>query len=585
MKPTFLFALSVVGLASSAVPALANMASVSGSAPRAQWVERGGGAPELAFARMIGPMPAGRTLSFNIALAYPNPAAVHRFVEAVNDPSSPAYGHFLTPAQFTAAFEPSAATYAALERELVANGVRIAREWPNRKLLGVTASAGTIERYFKTTLVQYANETGVHYANATPPLVPARLAGIVLAVSGLNDTVYAAPLPDRLGERSVVSTIPMGYFTSQIQSVYDEPIHENAAYNGAGVTIAIEAFGKYQTSDIKAFYAEMGISRALPKVNVNDGEIGLPVRTQEATLDADWSSGNAPGANVIVYEGPNFTNQVAEDVYATVVDNPKVDVTSTSWGGCEALFHSDFISTSDDFFQQGSAEGITQFAPAGDNGSNDCRGNFGTRPPKNYPNPSVDFPASDPEMGAAGGTQLTIGANGKRQTEIGWPIGVPSAIWGGGGGASGYFATPSYQAGIVALANAGTIALASTSYRNTPDVALMGSPDPEGYNFCYNGCGGGGYGTSFVGPNMAAIYAQIDSYTQHRMGRAATGLYYWSLRKTPTFPAAVYYDVTSGSNGLYTAAVNYDNVTGFGSFKSANQYMLKLPIPSGAPNL
>jgi subtilase family serine protease len=188
-------------------------------------------------------------------------------------------------------------------------------------------------------------------------------------------------------------------------------------------------------------------------------------------------------------------------------------------------------------------------------------------------------------MGAAGGTQLTIGANGKRQTEIGWPIGVPSAIWGGGGGASGYFATPSYQAGIVALANAGTIALASTSYRNTPDVALMGSPDPEGYNFCYNGCGGGGYGTSFVGPNMAAIYAQIDSYTQHRMGRAATGLYYWSLRKTPTFPAAVYYDVTSGSNGLYTAAVNYDNVTGFGSFKSANQYMLKLPIPSGAPNL
>jgi kumamolisin len=247
----------------------------------------------------------------------------------------------------------------------------------------------------------------------------------------------------------------------------------------------------------------------------------------------------------------------------------------------------DFLDTADEIFQQASAEGITQFAPAGDNGSNDCRGNYGSKPPKTYPNPSVDYPGSDPEMGAGGGTELTLGSNGQRVSEVAWSLGIPGPIWGGGGGASAHFAIPSYQSGIVALANAGTIALASTSYRNTPDVSLMAAPAPQGYTTCdaETGCGGGGFGTSYVGPNMAAIYAQIESYTQHRMGRAATGLYSWSLRTPPSYPRTVYYDVTSGTNGLYFAATNYDNVTGFGSFVSANQYMLKLKIPKGAPNL
>jgi kumamolisin len=463
--------------------------------------------------------------------------------------------------------------------------MRITQEWPNRKLLGVTARADTIERYFKTTLVQYSDETGLHYANATPPSVPARLASVVLAVSGLSDSVHAPPTLDRPDARNGVSSAQTGYSIAQIERVYDEPISENGAYDGTGTTIAIEAFGKYLASDIEAFYTEMGISRPLPRVVLVDKKLGTLARSQEATADVDWASGIAPGANVTVYEGPVFSDKVAEDVYSAVVNDPTVDVTTTSWGGCEALDGADFLSTADDLFQQGSAEGITQFGPAGDNGSNDCRGNFGSKPPKTYPNPSVDFPASDPEMGAGGGTELTIAANGKRESEIGWPLGVPSAIWGGGGGASTYFPVPSYQAGIVALANAGILSLASTSYRNTPDIAIMGAPIPQGYTICYGGCFGGNFGTSFAGPNLAGIYAQIDSYTQHRMGRAATGLYAWSLKREPVYPTAVYYDITSGSNGLYTAAANYDNVTGFGSFKSANQYMLKLPVPSGAQNL
>lgn len=523
----------------------------------------------ISAATFVGPAPATQRIHLVIFLAYPNPAAVNNFANAVNDPTSPMYGAFLTPDQFAANFAPSPNTYSTVEYAVQGVGMQIVGAYPNRKVIDVVATVGQADAFFQTVINQYRYGNWTYYANAVPALVPSALKGVVMAVSGFSNFVQRHAKPPAV---SNPLNTPFGYGPLDIQTAYNESVHVNHSNGGSGVTIAIETAYDYLDQDVQGYWSTYHVARSgyLLRKFVDDPVpqgLPLPGQSDETTLDVEQSTSNAPGANVLVYEGVDPLNSTFDDVYEQTVIDPRVDVVTTSWGSCEAGSDPNEVAADNDLFMQGAAEGQTRFAASGDNGSHDCGTNNPPDGLPGQPNPTnVDFPASSPWIAASGGTTLTLNTNRTIHSETAWS--------GSGGGFSQFFSLPHYQAVVTTLAN--------RYFRNVPDVALNADVNTPYSLFYFGSWSLSVGGTSCVAPNMAAMYAQFDQYYGHRLGAAQTGLYNGFLRHT--YPGNVWHDVMAGSNGDYTSHAGYDDVTGVGSLNGYN-YMLQIPRTRGAARL
>ncbi len=162
----------------------------------------------------------------------------------------------------------------------------------------------------------------------------------------------------------------------------------------------------------------------------------------------------------------------------------------------------------------------------------------------------MDFPAASPYVVACGGTKLTISGTviGSEQT---WNE-LSSNEGATGGGVSQVFAIPDYQQGAkVPKAPSGFVG------RGVPDVA--GNADPEtGYNVIVDGQQAVIGGTSAVAPLWAGLLALINQSLGTNVGYINPLLY--SAKVEPTF-----HDITSGTNGDYSAGPGWDACTGLGS--------------------
>ncbi len=176
--------------------------------------------------------------------------------------------------------------------------------------------------------------------------------------------------------------------------------------------------------------------------------------------------------------------------------------------------------------------GITFIASTGDSGS------------------PGDYPAFSPNVVALGGTTLNVNGNAYG-SESGWGS--------GGGGISLYESKPAYQQSVPQ----------SATQRTIPDVSMDADPNTgvsvyDSYDF---GAGSGWFqvgGTSLAAPLFAGLVAIADQ------GRLLAGL---GTLDGPTqtlpllyaIPSTDFHDITSGSNGAFSAGAGYDLVTGRGS--------------------
>jgi len=183
-----------------------------------------------------------------------------------------------------------------------------------------------------------------------------------------------------------------------------------------------------------------------------------------------------------------------------------------------------------------------------------------------YPNSSgFYYPAEDAYITAVGGTDLTTnGPGGSWKSETAWPDS-------GGGISPDDILIPPYQQlwGVINSSNKG-----STVYRNVPDVAAEANTDNY---YCANGgCGEGLGGTSLAAPTWAGFAALVN---QENVANGAPTLGFLNPLIYGIGVGSIYsgyfHDITSGSNGAYSAVPGYDLVTGWGS-----------PNPTGwfAPN-
>lgn len=603
-----------------------------------------------------------QSITVSVALPLRDTAAAQALLEATYTPGSAQYRHFLSSQEFNTQFGPTDATVAQVTKRFQSAGLQVTRA--SSTVLKVTGSTSAIEAAFAVSLHAFevpasGSASGYRYrAPASAPQVSSDIASSVQAVLGLDTRPRFRPHirrhsssgPVKITSAKLSSSEPNtpdepGLWTvTDFVDYYDVGPLYKEGIEGKHQTIGIVTLASFTPSDAFAYWHSLGLAVASNKIKIVqiDGGSGPPsdeAGSDETTLDVEQSGGLAPAANVIVYEAPN-TEQGFVDAFATAFDSNVPDTISTSWGQWEYL---DDTSTAvdpithrnvnalkafNDLFTQAALQGQSMYAAAGDAGAYDAND-----PESIYPLPdfnktlSVDSPASQPYLTAAGGTTLpglqTFGLpNGKTfsltiATEQAWgwdylaglckALGTPDPVdcetfpVGGGGGVSVFMPRPFYQYFVPGIINsAGGQALfdetkkkpqlifqlpANFAGRNVPDISLNADPD-TGYVIWYTSDVNGFEieqfigGTSFVAPQLNGITALYDQGLGYRVGLLNNDLYNlvrlgvaYGGRNAPLR------DITTGDNWFYTGERGYDQATGVGVPDVANLFRaLEVPF-------
>jgi subtilase family serine protease len=570
----------------------------------------------------------------------------------VSTPTDPLYLRFMLPNQVQAQFGPSEETVAHVVASLRGHGLTVERT--TATTLRATGTPTIIERAFQTRLHQFERAATdkapavTFHAPTSQPVVPAEIAPVVGTVAGLSTKpVFHSNLrraPDILANVHVQSSAIPGADNAPVGNPGFLTVVDLAArYNvnplygqgikGHGQTIGIVTLASFTPSDAFAYWSSLNLTvdpNRLTVVNI-DGGPGAPSDnsgSDETTLDVEQSGGVAPDAKIIVYQAPN-TDQGFLDAFAAAVQSNNADSISVSWGEWEGF---DYLATPDvtdpftgqvvtparamhELFVVAALQGQSLFAAAGDAGAYDLTGAF---PPPSFTSAlSVDYPAADTAMTAAGGTTLpatlnfalrsggTVSINIPTERVWGWdylkplcdalgfvdPITCGTFSGGGGGGVSVLAPVPFYQlltAGVqtsqpgqvfseVDKTPAQTIFVFPANFRgrNLPDVSLNADPE-TGYTIFYTSNAHGfevlyGFGgTSFVAPQLAGITALLAQDAGHRLGLLNPLLYGLALFGGTQGSGAVLNTISAGDNWFYSGRNGYSPAAGLGTLNVAN---------------
>jgi len=533
-------------------------------------------------ATLLTPTAPTAPMTLSIGLAPRDPAAFAAFANAVSQPGSPLYHHFLAPGEYATRFGATPASVAPLVASLRAAGFSVQPFHQRQQLLSVAAPRTTVERFFSVSVNRYRDRAGhVGTVALGAPLVSASLRPLISGISGLNTLARwtesgLAHSPRTPGIRTahsagVIGTAPTcaaassaqssvgGWTTAQLAQAYGF----NAAYSrgafGAGVTVGLYELSAYQPSDLTAYERCYGITPSVKIVNVDGGAGAYDASTAfEPTLDVEEMLSLAPQANFLIYNGPNNGNG-PNDLLAKIANDDKAMVISTSWGICESINGQDpaGLASETQDLQQMAAQGQSIVAASGDNGTADCwdGSNVG-------PTPQVDDPASQPYVTGVGATSLSSIAPLKQMV---WSSG---SLSGGatGGGYSTVWPRPAWQT------LPATNPLNAAATRMVPDVAMSG--DPGGGVLIYF-ADDGGWQTAGGTSAAAPLFASMLTVAESNCGIAGTGLglinptlYQLALNQPSDFS-----DVTYGTNAVssdnsipsYRATPGYDLASGLGS--------------------
>ncbi len=336
----------------------------------------------IGYATKLGAARPSQVMQIGIGLKDSHAAAEQALLAALENPSSPQYQHFLTPAQFDARFGVSKATLARVLRWLRAGGAHVRDTAGARNFVEFSATVKQVDRLFQTRINRYSARGIQFLANASPPSVPRGLD--VLAIMGLNTLDHpttplagatranrapgstalgrsTAPaslpsipnegqllgsLPGGLGSKvgsTIIQTaagapvIPAVLTPQDMWSIYDMPSNNV----GQGQAVAVMGSGDSSTTvkDLAVFEHEHG----LPKVPVKvtdippDGNFSDTGGNIEWELDTQSSTGVAPGVGQVhLYFAEHLIDPDIEEDFAKWVDDPNgPKQANASFGECE----------------------------------------------------------------------------------------------------------------------------------------------------------------------------------------------------------------------------------------------------------
>jgi subtilase family serine protease len=578
------------------------------------------------------------TLVFNRSAA--QQADLDALLAAQQNPASPQFHQWLTPAEFGARFGMADADLAKVENWLQSQGFAVDSVSPSRDRITFSGSAATVASAFSAPLHHYMLNGNTNIAPSADITLPSALSRVVAAVTNLSDF---RPRPHVLHAAARESTVRPSYTSSQtgnhfltpldIATIYDINPAYNGGYNGAGQSIAVLGQSLVLASDVTNFQTALGQTAKAPTLllipNTGNSE-AYSEDESESDLDLEYTTGIAPGASIyFVYVGADETQSVF-DALTYAVQNDIAPIVNISYGECEPDLGQSQYTSINNTLQQAAAQGQTVTSAAGDSGSTDCYGDGGAA--ANQTALAVDFPSSSQYVAAVGGTgfiaaDVVSGDNTYFKAASGADVVssalsyIPEQAWNddsaaetsdplssGGGGVSIYTQRPSWQTGVPGIPSGTT--------RLVPDIALDASPNNAPYAYCSSdssawasgqdaSCNSGlrdsvsqdltvAGGTSFAAPIFAGMVAIINQARGYTTGQGIVDPTLYTLASNPSTYASAFHDITVGGNycnigapycaaavsSAYGAAPGYDTATGLGSL-DFNNLLTAWPASTG----
>jgi kumamolisin len=509
---------------------------------------------------MIGRLAADQVMQLNVVLPLRDEADLKKFIGELNDPASPDYRKFITPAEFTSKYGPTEADYNSAVAYLKANGLTVVGGSRDGMDIQVKGPVSAVEQAFHVAMrtYQHPTENRTFYGPDREPTTA--LSFSLWHVSGLDNYSIPHPMyvkksdyaaahgisPDAVVKHATTGSGPSASFLgSDMRKAY----YGGTALTGTGQNLGLFEYLGTDLSDLNTYYTNVGQTNTVPVTVLSvDGTSASCVDTRaggkcddtEQTLDMTQALGMAPGlASLTMYVGSTDTAIIS----AMTTHSPLPTTIGCSWGWTPAD-----PTTLDPYFEKMSVQGQNFFAASGDSST--------------WSSKNEAWPADDAYVVSVGGTDLvTASAGGAWKSETAWTDS-------GGGISPDKIALPSWQklSGVINSSNKG-----STTYRNGPDVSANA-------NFTFyvcadqTTCTANDYGgTSFAAPMWAAYIALANQQLANN-GEAPLQFInptVYAQNVTSSY-ATNFHDVTSGTSGSYSAVAGYDLVTGWGSPNGVN---------------
>jgi subtilase family serine protease len=505
----------------------------------------------------VGRLAETQTLSLDIVLPVRDREALDALAEAVSNPMSFSYRHYLTPAEFTEKFGPTQADYAAVVKFAQDHGLSVTGGSRDAMDVQVKGTVAAIEAAFHLNMLTYQHpaEDRTFYSPDREPTTD--LAFALWHISGLDNYSIPHPMfvkksdyaaahgisPDAIPRATTGSGPDASFLGSDMRAAY-----YGGTLTGAGQNLGLFEYEGTDLADLNTYFTNVHQTNNVPITLLStDGTSTACVDTRaggkcddtEQTLDMTQAIGMAPGlASLVMYVGSTDTAIIG----AMTTHSPLPMTIGCSWGWTPAD-----PTTLNPYWEKMATQGQTFFAASGDSST--------------WSKLHEAWPADAAYVVAVGGTDLeTASAAGPWASETAWADS-------GGGISPDKIAIPSWQQikGVINSSNKG-----STTYRNGPDVAANA-------NFTFytcadqKACEANEYGgTSFAAPMWAGFIALANQQAASK-GVAAVGFLdptIYPQNVTSTY-ATDFHDITSGTSGKYSAVVGYDLVTGWGSPKAA----------------
>lgn len=518
------------------------------------------------------------TMPLTIALRERHPVALTNFIQQLDTPGSPEFGHPLTPAQFVAHYSPTVGRAWTVVSYLRRLGFREVALTGNRLFITARASVGQAKRAFDVRFRRYRQGGRSVFANVNLPTLPPAIAATVSAVLGLGNTSnFALPMESlpltATTPPDCSATTPPG--PQPPGACYYTPVAFRAAYDtgsltGSGTSIAIMAEGRLSQTVRDLRRAERAFGE--PSVPYTIERVGRPSTDvgsiSEWNLDTQYATAMAPEvSHLYLYDARGLSDGDVALELNRWVSQDLSRAASVSFGECESLPRADGLMTAgDEIMREATAQGQTLFAASGDSGGQRCR----VLPPGGRPRTmhEVSYPCSSEYVVCVGGTALFTNPDGSYGREVAWHR--------GGGGVSRFEATPPWQHCF----GPGT----PNAQHGEPDIAMDAAIN-RGAEVYFGRQKFVVGGTSLAAPLALGAWADIESAAGNALGPASALLYRLyptaacssglpapqpgQLGTAAVDPGYPFHDVTLGSTGAFPAMPGWDYATGLGSIDVA----------------
>lgn len=548
-----------------------------------------------------------------VGLSMRNRAGADNLLLAQHTPGTTVFHKWLTPAQFTAMFNPTYGQAAGVAAYLKQHGFTNVTIEPNNLMVTGIASASRVEAAFHTTIRATQAGGRLIYGNVTPAMVPAQFHGLVAAVLGLTNAYqmrvhsmrthpvssnFLAPnqyvSPHAVGTPppclSTTNGICVGgeYGPTQYQVAYDATRKQcPTVCSGGHTSIAVMAEGNVSqvVKDLRAAEAFWG----LPQVPYSTRQVGVSSidvsGLGEWDLDTQASTGIAQNVkHLYVYYTTSLSDSDVALEYSAWVNDNLTQAGNSSFGEPETVAFADgAMLVDDEELNEAAAQGMTMFASTGDNGQG-CPVIAATGAPVTGV-PENCYPSTSPYVVAVGGTTLDTNAVGN----------LPGTYYGEhawiatGGGYSKYEYSPYWQSN--GICPECTVLGKGGVGRGMADIAMCADNNGCPMDVIMGGTQNGIGGTSLSSPMSMGIWARLETHFNNSLGFAAPvyyGVYAFyepcplgsnacvpaaepgsdtsALPPDTTAPVGGFHDILIGVNGLgVPAGPGWDTPTGLGS--------------------